>query len=247
MSVAPATQADIDDDVVCTVDLDATDPDGDPFVYVVTWTIDGVPAPAYDGLWTISNVETSLGQLWECSVVADDLADVSLPGVDSTTVLPDPGDFVISEFMATPSNVTDPAGEWVELYNNSGSTMNLNGFELHDDASDSHVINADIVLPPGARVVLVRNNDFNTNGGVFAAYEYGGFVLGDTQDQIVLSFDGVEIDRFDYDLTIYSPSLAGRALALDPDLGDPDPVLNNTGSSWCGSRSSSGRPRTRGT
>ena len=235
VSVTPPTQADVDDDIACMVDIDAMDPDGDPFVYLVTWTIDGTAAPAYDGLWTISSVETELGETWECSVVADDLADVSAPAMDSTTVLPDAGDFVISEFMATPANVTDPAGEWVELYNNSGSTMNLNGFELHDDASDSHIINADIVVPPGARVVLVRNNDFNSNGGVFAAYEYGGFVLGDTQDQIVLSFDGVEIDRFDYDLTVYSPSLNGRALALDPALGDPDPLINDTGSNWCGS------------
>lgn len=235
ISVSPAGQADVDDDIVCNVDVDSTDPDGDPFVYLVTWTINGVADSTYDGQWTIASTNTGLGETWECSVAADDLADVGVAGVDSTIVLPDPGDFVISEFMATPAAVTDPAGEWVELYNNSGSTMNLNGFELHDDATDTHVINADIVVPAGARVVLSRNNDFNTNGGVFAAYEYGGFVLGDTQDQIVLSFDGVEIDRFDYDLTTYSPSLAGRALALDPDLGDPDPINNDTASNWCGS------------
>ena len=235
VSVAPGGQAQIDDDIVCSVDVDSVDPDGDPFVYLVTWTIDAAPAPVYDGQWTIASVETGLGETWECSVAADDLADVGVAGSDSTIVLPDPGDFVISEFMATPAAVTDPAGEWVELYNNSGTTMNLAGFELHDDTSDSHVINADIVVPAGARVVLTRNNDFNTNGGVFAAYEYGGFVLGDAQDQIVLSFDGVEIDRFDYDLTTYSPSLAGRALALDPDLGDPDPAINDTASNWCGS------------
>ena len=235
VTVTPGGQADVDDDLVCAIALDATDPDGDPFVYLVTWTIDGVPDITYDGQWTIGSIATGLGETWECSVAADDLIDVGPPGTDSTIVLPDPGDFVISEFMATPSVVTDPAGEWVEIYNASGSTMNLNGFELHDDASDSHIINADVVVPAGARVVLTRNNDFNTNGGVFGAYEYGGFVLGDTQDQIVLSFDGVEIDRFDYDLTTYSPSLTGRALALDPDLGDPDPSVNDLGSNWCGS------------
>jgi len=235
VSVSPAVQADIDDDITCSVDVDAMDPDGDPFVYLVTWTINGVADPTYDGLWTISSLETQLGETWECSVIADDLADTSPAGSDLTEVLPDPGDFVISEFMATPSNVTDPAGEWVEIYNASGSTMDLYGFELHDDTSDSHVINANIVVPANARVVLSRNSDFNTNGGVFAAYEYGGFVLGDTQDQVVLSFGAIEIDRFDYDLTVYSPSLTGRALALDPDLGDPDPLLNDVGSNWCGS------------
>ncbi len=235
VSISPATQADTDDDITCTVDVDSVDPDGDSFVYVVTWSLDGVYDPAYDGQWTIPSAQTGLGDVWECSVSGDDLEDLGLPGVDSTTVLPDPGDFVISEFMATPAAVSDAAGEWVELYNNSGSTMNLNGFTLHDDGTDTHTINADIVLPPGARAVLIRNLDFATNGGVFAAYEYSGFTLGDTQDQIVLSFQGAEIDRFNYDLTTYSPPLVGRALALDPDLGDPDWTLNDTGSNWCGS------------
>jgi hypothetical protein len=235
VSVTPTTQADTDDDLTCQVDIDAADPDGDPFVYVVTWSIDGVYDPSYDGQWTIPATETSLGEAWECSVVADDLEDAGVAGTATTTVLPDPGDFVISEFMPNPAVVADPAGEWVELYNNSGSTMNLRDFELHDDGSDSHLINADIVVPPGARVVLSRNGDFNSNGGVFAAYEYSGFTLGDSQDQIVLSFLGVEIDRFNYDLTTYSPSLSGRALALDPALGDPSPSLNDTGSNWCGS------------
>ena len=235
ISVTPATSADTDDDIVCQVDIDASDPDGDPFVYVVTWSANGVYDPTFDGQWTVTSGDTSLGETWECSVVADDLEDPGVAALASTIVLPDVGDFVISEFMATPNAVTDPAGEWVELFNNSGSTMNLNGFELHDDVGDSHIINADLVVPPGARVVLARNLDYTTNGGVFAAYEYSGFTLGDTQDQVVLSFLGVEIDRFDYDLATYSPSLAGRALALDPSLGDPDPTLNDTGANWCGS------------
>lgn len=235
ISITPVTQADTDDDITCQVDIDSQDIDGDPFVYVVTWSVNGVYDPAYDGQWTIPAAETSLGEEWECSVAGDDLEDVGVPATVSTTVLPDPGDFVFSEFMPDPANVTDPAGEWVELYNNSGSTMNLNGFELHDDGSDSHIINADILVPPGARVALTRNGDFGSNGGVFSTYEYSGFVLGDTTDQLVLSFEGVEIDRFNYDLSQYSPSVHGRALALDPGLGDPDPTANDNASNWCGS------------
>ena len=235
VSVGPTPQADIEDDLVCQVDADSTDPDGDTFVYLVSWFVDGVYDSAYDGQWTIASGETNLGEVWECQVAADDLEDVGLPGTASTTVLPDPGDWVITEIMATPAAVSGAAGEWVELYNASGSTMNLNGFELHDDGSDSHFINADIIVPSGARVVLTRNSDLGTNGGVFSAYEYSGFVLGNTQDQVVLSFQGTEIDRFDYDLTTYSPSLSGRALALDPSLGSPDPILNDSSSNWCGS------------
>ncbi|MCO4769218.1 MAG: lamin tail domain-containing protein [Deltaproteobacteria bacterium] len=235
ISISPTPQADTDDDIVCQVDADSVDPDGDPFVYLVTWNLNGVYDATYDGQWTIPSATTSLGDTWECSVAGDDLEDIGVPALVSTTVLPDPGDFVVSEFLATPAAVTDPAGEWIELYNASGSTMNLNGFELHDDGTDSHVINADIVLPAGARVVLMRNLDVSTNGGVFGAYEYSGFTLSDTTDQVVLSFQGVEIDRFDYDLSNYSPPLTGRALAWDPGLGSPDPTLNDTASNWCGS------------
>ena len=94
---------------------------------------------AYDGLSGVPSAATSLGDDWTCEARADDGSDVSLWIADSTQVLPGAGDLVFSEFLADPLQVSDAAGEWVEIYNTSGGLLDLGGFELHDDGSDSHV------------------------------------------------------------------------------------------------------------
>lgn len=233
IDVQPQPDAGIMDDLLCSLVADAIDADGDAPTYDVQWLIDGVHASNWDGQWTIFGGTATLGQTWTCQVRAFDGFDVGSWSSAETTILPLPGDFVITEFLAAPSAVSSAAGEWVELYNNSGNVLSLLGFELHDDVGDSHIIDEDLVLPPGARAVIARNIDYATNGGVVAAYEYSDFVLDDLADQIVLSFDGVEIDRFDYDLSAYPFAAGGRALGLDPTLGGPTAALNDDPYHWC--------------
>ena len=238
VEVDPAPAATQDQGLACLIDSEAADLDGDsilnPDSYEVTWLVDGVPDAASDGLWIVPAVRTELGQEWTCQVRATDGTDWSDYAEASTTVLPLSGDLVISEFLANPDGVADVAGEWIELYNASGLELDLEGFELSDDGADLHVISDSIVMPPGARVVLARNIDFVTNGGVLAAYEYSNFALGNADDSIVLSFGGEEIDRVDYDMTLYSGGLAGHALGFDePSLGIPDPASNDDANNWC--------------
>ena len=135
----------------------------------------------------------------------------------TTSVLPEDGDLVITEFMAQPEAVSAAAGEWFEIYNASGSTMNLLDFELQDDNGESHTISVDLEVPPSGHVVLGRNADFATNGNVPVDYEYSGFTLDDDLDSLVLVYGGAEVDRVDYDLLSYGDAL-GRALALDPSI-----------------------------
>ncbi len=47
-----------------------------------------------------------------------------------------PADIVLNEFMANPSG-PEPDGEWIELYNKGGSSIDINGWVLYD-AIDSH-------------------------------------------------------------------------------------------------------------
>ena len=244
ISVVPAPAATIDQDITCLLDVEATDPDGDivtnPDSYEVSWLVNGAPDASSDGLWILPSVKTSLGDLWTCQVRATDGFDWGEYGTADSEVLPLVGDIVISEFLAAPDAVADVAGEWVEVYNASGTTMSLLGFELHDDGGDTHLIDEDIVMPAGTYVVLARNGDYVTNGNVLVAYEYTAFVLDDVVDQIVLSFDGTQIDRFDYDLSLYPAGTPGHALAWDPSGGAPDPTLNDDPSAWCHSGQSIG-------
>jgi hypothetical protein len=246
ISMTPAPAATIDSDLSCLIDMPAVDPDGDPILnpdsYQIEWYVNGDLDPSSSGLWILPGVKTALGEEWTCEVRATDGTEWGDWASANTEVMPLSGDLVITEFMAAPTIVADVAGEWIEIYNASGTTMSLLGFELHDDGVDSHVITDDIVLPSGTRVVLARNGDYLTNGSVLAAYEYSGVVLDDPVDQIVLSFDGDEVDRIEYDLSLYPAGTPGHSLSWDPAVGIPSPLLNDDPANWCHSGTPIGLP-----
>ncbi len=115
--------------------------------------------------------------------------------VFATSVLP--GDLIISEVMANPDAVSDANGEWFELYNLTGNSLNLNGLVLSDNGTDYHEI-GDLVIEPFGYLVLGRNSDSNTNGNYIADYEYSSFILGNLDDEIIISNAGLEIVRLEY-------------------------------------------------
>jgi predicted extracellular nuclease len=143
-----------------------------------------------------------------------------------------PGDIVINEIMQNPNAVLDSAGEWFELYNPTGSDIDINGWTIKDEGSDSHVINngGPLIVPAGGYLVLGNNADSTTNGGVDAGYSYGAnWFLANGDDEVVL-LDGtlVEIDRVEYDGGPLFPDPTGASMAL------ADPALdNNVGANWC--------------
>jgi hypothetical protein len=111
-----------------------------------------------------------------------------------------PGELVISEVMANPAAVSDTAGEWFEIFNQSTNDIDLNGLVLTDNGSNSHTVsNVDpLILASGSYFVFGRNNDTAANGGVDVDYLYSNFTLGNTNDAINLLFDGLLIDSLIY-------------------------------------------------
>ncbi|MFZ9937134.1 MAG: Ig-like domain-containing protein [Luteolibacter sp.] len=138
---------------------------------------------------------------------------------------------VINEVMQDPSAVGDSAGEWFEIYNPGASAVDINGWTISDNGTDSHVINnaGPLEVPAGGYLVLGNNSDFATNGGVNVAYSYGSsFFLSNNDDELVLtdSFAN-EIDRIEWDGGTLWPDPTGASMALS------DPALdNNDGSNW---------------
>ncbi len=49
---------------------------------------------------------------------------------------------LISEIMQNPRDVNDSAGEWFEVFNPTTAAIDLEGWTIRDDGSDSHVITA---------------------------------------------------------------------------------------------------------
>ena len=129
--------------------------------------------------------------------------------------------------------------------------IDLNGWTIADAGTDHHRIQTPngetLWLPAGGYLVLGRNADSNTNGGVLVAYRYAGFTLGNADDEIILlDAAGTEIDRVAYDGGPAFPNPDGAAMQLiRPDLDNalganwqiaPDP--------WPGSAGDRGSPGT---
>jgi hypothetical protein len=143
-----------------------------------------------------------------------------------------PGDVVVNEIMQNPNAVADGSGEWLELYNTTGSAIDINGWTIADAGIDSHVINngGPLLIPAGGFLVLGNNTNSGTNGGVTVAYGYGSsWFLGNTDDEVILS-DGslTEIDRVEYDGGPNFPDPTGASMALSSPALD-----NNVGANWC--------------
>ncbi|MDP6533419.1 MAG: lamin tail domain-containing protein [Candidatus Marinimicrobia bacterium] len=162
--------------------------------YEMTYVADSYVAYGNDGLRCCNG---SINSNPANSVVSADVADALYYASDHLPVLASfsfpPGEgsgpgIVISEVMQNPGAVSDSYGEWFEVHNADSVTLDLNGWIIKDNGSDTHTVSAAGGLPiePGGYLVFARNDDSTTNGGFAADYEYSGFTLGNSTDEIVL-------------------------------------------------------------
>ena len=154
---------------------------------------------------------------------------------------PAPGDIVITEVMKDPSVVADSSGEWLELYNASPSIVNLEGWTLRDNGTDSIVLSNGgngLYVAAGRFLVIASNTDLATNGGITAGYDWDWtlFKLDNADDEVVLVAPGnVEIDRIEYDNGFLWPDVTGSSLSLRS--GVLSASGNNSGNAWCAASS----------
>ena len=101
-------------------------------------------------------------------------------------------DLVINEFMAdNETTVIDPAGEyddWIELFNNGESAINLNGYFMTDDAGDLNQWNfPDTTIASGAYLVVWADNDEDQEG------LHSNFKLSASGESIILCDPSLDI------------------------------------------------------
>ena len=155
-------------------------------------------------------------------------ADTGTPADGSTAVT----GVVITEMMINPKAQTDSKAEWFELYNAGTASVSLKGWSITDQAGSSqnkHTITANVLIKPGAYVVLGKYYDKTATGGVTVNYAYGQSVwdLGNGGDEIYL-YDAAKklVDKVAYTKTWTIPN--GASLSLK------DPTLDNSLSkNWC--------------
>ena len=175
-------------------------------------------APAGTGVTITASDDNSFNGLTSGTSSAFDVVDLVIPEI------------MITEIMQNPSAVSDNMGEWFEVYNMGTSDVDMNGWLLKDDGSNSHTIASSVIVPAGAFAVLGNNGDLLTNGGVPVDYVYTGFYLSNGADEVVLLLpDGVtEIDRVNYDGGAVWPDPSGSSMTY---TGFPNED-NNDGTKW---------------
>ena len=108
---------------------------------------------------------------------------------------------VINEIMQNPGAVADAAGEWFEIFNAGTTAVDIEGWKISDNGTDSHVITngGPLIIPAGGYLVLGNNADFATNGGITVDYQFSGIALANGDDEIILTTaSNLEVDRVEY-------------------------------------------------
>jgi beta-lactamase superfamily II metal-dependent hydrolase len=109
---------------------------------------------------------------------------------------PMPGDLIFSEVQRA---TRAPEGEYLEVYNRSGSPMNLDGLLISGRAG-SVKIPVPYRLAPGGRFLFFRHGDPAKSGGLpFGhCWPYRAFGIGDTADTLKLSLGNRQLDSLSY-------------------------------------------------
>jgi hypothetical protein len=176
-------------------------------------------------------LDNNVGANWLTSTSPFGAGDLGTPGAANFPGFVSPGDVVINEIMQNPSAVSDSQGEWFELFNPTAGDIDINGWTIADNDIDSHTIDngGALVIPAGGYLVLGRNADTATNGGVDVDYVYTGLALANGDDELLLIDDIISqvIDIVEWDGGTAFPDPNGASMALR------DPVFdNNDGANW---------------
>ena len=89
------------------------------------------------------------------------------------------GDIIITEVMQNPSAVGDSAGEYFEVYNTTNTAIDMQGWVIKDETSESetHII-SNLTVAANSYAVLGLNSNSSSNGGYTANYQYNTISLG---------------------------------------------------------------------
>jgi lamin tail-like protein/flagellar hook capping protein FlgD len=137
-------------------------------------------------------------------------------------------DIVINEVMQNPAVMSDTVGEWFEVHNTGATPVNMTGWTVSDDGTDSFVIGTVGDIPAGGFAVIGIDAATMLLEGVTLYYDYDGMYLGNSVDELVLTSDElVEIDRIVWDNGVEWPDPTGASMMFDQSQAD-----NNIGANW---------------
>lgn len=140
------------------------------------------------------------------------VAGLLAPGAMAQSVPSVPGDLLVTEFMAQPDAVADYFGEWFEIYNASGTALDLDGLVVKDaTGGQQFAVSGSLLLAAGDYLVLgvsdIRDSSqvgYNGNIPVDYVYDFADFEIAKTGDTITLAYGGRVIDSVTWNATDWS-------------------------------------------
>lgn len=143
---------------------------------------------------------------------------------------PGVGDIIITEVMSNPAAVSDTTGEYVEIYNTTGSTLDITGHLLVDGGGTTLTLGS-ATIAANSYAVICRDTNSGSNGGIAGCLAIGSGSMSLTNSGEVLEFkdpsDTTVIDTIDY--SGYAPA-AGVSASLH--TGFFSAAGNDTDSNW---------------
>ena len=144
------------------------------------------------------------------------LVTLALVGLGPECALAQDGALIITEIHCDPRELSDEAGEWIELYNASATAIDLRGWSIEDRRFDTHQVRSDteLLIQPDTYVVLARRAEILQSMGISVFYAYGDdMVLDDVTDEVILIDEqGVLNDGVAYDRSKDWPSMHGHSM-----------------------------------
>ncbi len=219
------------DDLVCEIDNDADDPDGDTLSYTMSWTVDGVSySDATSTTWTgdtVPSTDTFGGERWECSALPNDGDDDGTPGLadvllgtcasvdfngssDYATVADDSdlrlatGNFTVEAWFRLDSVGSDD----IHLLSKRDSTTSWDGWVLGVTGTASPYGSGQVFFARSESDDIVSSTSVTTG-----AWAHVAFVNDPTAGEVRLYLDGVEEDA----AAMASPNSTSSSLLLGRD------------------------------
>ena len=150
------------------------------------------------------------------------------------------GDLIVTEVMYNPDLCSDSDCEWIEVYNASGGSVNLDGLTIEDEGGSTGSIGSDAVIAAGDYAVLAASDGDGwgyTTVTPDGWWNVSGF-LNQSGDIVYLKVDSTAktIDATASWADDDDAPGAGISWQLDPSTMTPSG--NDSASNWCASTSS---------
>jgi hypothetical protein len=187
-----------------------------------------------DGVYEIEPRDTAdlVGHMDSCGTCT---ADMCMTDVEA-------GDIVIAELMVDPNAGTDFVAEYIEVYNNTAGSVDLNCLTLTDGSLHFGYIEASTVVSAGGVAVLTRrslegstySDAIAASGAPTASYRKS-VSLNNDSDTLTLTYETTVIDAVVYDSAF--PISAGASIEVGADSLSDGASLNDFSDNWCAATS----------